>query len=180
MQRIISVPAPLLAVLTLVLVACAPGQVPPTPTDRCVQDGKVYQPGDTFPSSDGCNSCSCTVNGQIACTLKACVDAGASGCFYQGKRYEVGQSFPAADGCNTCNCGSGGVVGCTKIGCPTPAACKRGGCSGQICAAEDVVTTCEWRPEYACYKSAACERQANGQCGFTKTPELERCLAGSK
>lgn len=54
--------------------------------------------------------------------------------------------------------------------------CFKTGCSGQVCADEDVVTTCEFRPEYECYKTAKCERQANGKCGFTDTPELRRCL----
>ena len=54
--------------------------------------------------------------------------------------------------------------------------CKKTGCSGQVCSDEDVVTTCEYRPEYECYKKAKCERQASGECGFTKTPELTSCL----
>lgn len=54
--------------------------------------------------------------------------------------------------------------------------CFKTGCSQQVCADEEVVTTCEYRSEYECYKRAKCERQANGQCGFTKTPELTRCL----
>jgi hypothetical protein len=55
--------------------------------------------------------------------------------------------------------------------------CIKTGCSSQVCADHDVITTCEWRPEYACYQKAACERQADGNCGFTKTPELTACLA---
>jgi eight-cysteine-cluster-containing protein len=55
------------------------------------------------------------------------------------------------------------------------------GCSGQICAdaeeAVGIITTCEYRPEYVCYKSATCERQADGRCGWTQTPELKACLA---
>lgn len=58
-----------------------------------------------------------------------------------------------------------------------PADCFRTGCSGQVCADEDVVTTCEWRDEYACYAEATCERQADGACGWTETPELAACLA---
>jgi hypothetical protein len=54
--------------------------------------------------------------------------------------------------------------------------CFKTGCSSQVCADEAVMTTCEWREEYACYRTAKCERQANGQCGFTDTPELRRCL----
>lgn len=57
-----------------------------------------------------------------------------------------------------------------------PKPCFKTGCSGQVCADEEVMTTCEYKPEYDCYKRAKCERQANGQCGFTDTPELRRCL----
>ena len=62
---------------------------------------------------------------------------------------------------------------------PTAAACVKGGCSGSVCEEEGTgtVTTCEMKPEYACYTSATCERQADGACGWTQTPELEACLA---
>lgn len=56
------------------------------------------------------------------------------------------------------------------------ATCYRTGCSGQVCADRDVITTCEYRPEYACYKSAQCARQADGTCGWTETTELQACL----
>lgn len=59
-----------------------------------------------------------------------------------------------------------------------PAGCFVGGCSGQVCSdQEGVVSTCEWRAEYACYQTATCERQADGECGWTETPELTACLA---
>ena len=58
--------------------------------------------------------------------------------------------------------------------------CRRTGCSGQICADEDMVSTCEYRPEYACYKDAACERQANGECGWTPSAALNACLESSR
>jgi hypothetical protein len=55
--------------------------------------------------------------------------------------------------------------------------CVVGGCSGQICSdQEGVISTCEWRPEYACYQQATCERQPTGECGWTPTPELQACL----
>jgi hypothetical protein len=57
--------------------------------------------------------------------------------------------------------------------------CFKTGCSSQVCADEEVITTCEYRAEYECYKTAKCERQANGKCGFTDTPELRRCLKGN-
>lgn len=55
--------------------------------------------------------------------------------------------------------------------------CRPTGCSSQVCADEDVITTCEYRPEYACYASAVCERQLNGECGWTMTEELANCLS---
>ena len=60
---------------------------------------------------------------------------------------------------------------------PSQKGCYKGGCSGQICSDDpSVITTCEYRAEYACYKTARCERQANGQCGWTETQELQICL----
>ncbi len=38
------------------------------------------------------------------------------------------------------------------------------------------MSTCEFKPEYACYKSATCERQKSGSCGWTPTAELTKCI----
>lgn len=55
--------------------------------------------------------------------------------------------------------------------------CYVGGCSAQICSDQkDVVSTCEFKKEYACYKTAECKRQADGKCGWTNTPQLTSCL----
>ena len=56
--------------------------------------------------------------------------------------------------------------------------CVKSGCSGTVCTepGNDVVTTCEFKPEYACYDSATCTRQSDGKCGWTQTPELAACL----
>lgn len=54
--------------------------------------------------------------------------------------------------------------------------CIKTGCSRQVCSDQEVMTTCEFRAEYACYQRATCERQASGECGFTDTPELRACL----
>jgi hypothetical protein len=56
--------------------------------------------------------------------------------------------------------------------------CYVGGCSNEVCSdQEGVVTTCQWEPQYACYATATCERQADGTCGWTDTAELQACLA---
>lgn len=51
----------------------------------CSYGGKTFQAGDSFPASDGCNTCSCGNDGQTSCTKRACsvdagVDAGAYVC----------------------------------------------------------------------------------------------------
>ncbi len=51
------------------------------------------------------------------------------------------------------------------------------GCSNQVCADEQTVTDCAFREEYICYQKAKCERQQNGQCGWTETRELVQCLS---
>lgn len=57
--------------------------------------------------------------------------------------------------------------------------CVKSGCSGTVCVepGKEVVTTCEYKAEYACYRDAKCERQGDGACGWTQTPELTSCLA---
>jgi hypothetical protein len=43
-----------------------------SPSKICEYEGETYGVGEGFTASDGCNTCSCTENGQIACTLMAC------------------------------------------------------------------------------------------------------------
>jgi len=64
---------------------------------------------------------------------------------------------------------------CTE---PPGEGCVRAGCSDHLCVEEgmDIASTCEWRPVYECYQQATCDRQQNGQCGFTPTHELVECL----
>nr|XP_022311783.1 eppin-like isoform X4 [Crassostrea virginica] len=39
----------------------------------CRYNGRRYRIGESFPSSDGCNTCTCGVGGQVSCTEKACL-----------------------------------------------------------------------------------------------------------
>lgn len=70
----------------------------------------------------------------------------------------------------------------SKTPSPTPVGneCRATGCSGQVCSDTDASTTCEYRAEYACYKTAKCERQSSGACGWTLTEELNKCLNENK
>ena len=57
--------------------------------------------------------------------------------------------------------------------------CVVGGCSGQLCLepGNEIVTTCEWREEYACYQQhGTCERGVDNQCGWRATQELQDCI----
>ncbi|MDB5245229.1 MAG: hypothetical protein JWN90_334 [Parcubacteria group bacterium] len=55
--------------------------------------------------------------------------------------------------------------------------CYVGGCSSELCSeAPGAVSSCIYRSEYACYKTATCERQTTGKCGWTQSNELLTCL----
>jgi hypothetical protein len=152
-------------------------------------DGRPIAAGESY--YDGCNWCSCQANGLVACTLRACLDDAGAGCIApDGTPVPPGGSF--RNGCNSCYCSPDGQVSCTAEWCadggpepPPPTdggtngGCYRGGCSGELCTDDpNAVSTCIWRDEFACYRSATCARQADGQCGWTQTPELRACLAG--
>ncbi len=56
--------------------------------------------------------------------------------------------------------------------------CFVGGCSSEICSDQkDVASNCIYKPEFACYKNAKCERQAGGQCAWTNNNALLECMA---
>ena len=61
----------------------------------------------------------------------------------------------------------------------TTGRCKLSGCGHEICADESVITPCIWRPEFGCYKTALCEVQSDGKCGWTMTAQLEACLTNA-
>lgn len=71
-----------------------------------------------------------------------------------------------------------GVARCVPWMPSVPAgACRKTGCSGELCADHDAAGRCLWRAEFACYQTAICELGADGQCGFRQTPELAACVA---
>lgn len=58
--------------------------------------------------------------------------------------------------------------------------CRRAGCNSEVCSDGDVISTCEFKEEYACYAKARCERQTDGQCGWTETSEFMACISDLK
>jgi hypothetical protein len=60
--------------------------------------------------------------------------------------------------------------------------CAIGGCSSQLCGEKATIhgigTTCEWLPQYGCFRSARCGRFGPaGECTWELTPELLACLS---
>lgn len=61
--------------------------------------------------------------------------------------------------------------------------CIIGGCSGELClneSSKDTGSICVYKEEFACYKSAKCEKQTDGNCSWTKTDTLISCIEKSK
>ena len=57
---------------TIVLAPSPVASVTPDMAVSCELDGKKYAVGETFRSSDGCNTCSCSPQLTVNCTLMAC------------------------------------------------------------------------------------------------------------
>ena len=60
--------------------------------------------------------------------------------------------------------------------------CKLGGCNGELCLnkeGEELSSICLYQDKYRCYKEATCEKQDNGECGWTQTSKLKTCLGFS-
>lgn len=60
---------------------------------------------------------------------------------------------------------------------PVSNPCVVTGCSGQICAPEDMASTCEWKPVYACYQLSNCGPYGSaGQCSWQSNPAFDECI----
>jgi cysteine-rich repeat protein len=149
-----------------------------------------YTVGQRFPATDGCNICTCTLQG-IVCTSTSCTTATpcvtSNDCSAQ-------EYCTTEDGDCRSYCPSGSVcldvcAGICKTrpstSLPTIDAevpCEIAGCSGQLCVevGTEEIGTCEWKNEYACYFNATCERQQSGQCGWTQTTTLQECIRDAR
>ena len=90
----------------------------------CRYNNVNYAAGDSFKSTDGCNTCSCISTGQVACTAMACLATGGSS--------GVGGSTGS-----TCTC-SGPAPGAPTV------QCWDGSIGGPICAT-NTTGTCSWQ-----------------------------------
>jgi len=137
---------------------------------QCLYDGKTYFVGDNFPSSDSCNTCTCVGAGQVSCTEINCPNPTCLPFVCPFHLPACDKYKKDAHGCETCEC-------------ETPAkTCVTAGCSGQLCVdstSGGLTTTCEWLEEYACFDTAKCEVQSDGNCGWTMDANLQWCLSHS-
>ena len=158
--------------------SCAAIGCPPPPPNRCITcgDGSRLLCRKALPPCPEGQVAEIVDNCYGACVARYTCEPPVGTCSDGGKTYHEGESFPASDGCNTCTCGPDGNIACTEKACLP--ACRVGGCSSQLCVGpgDPGFSTCEWRQEYACYRSATCELQDDGGCGWTPTEELKRCL----
>jgi hypothetical protein len=124
-------------------------------SEGCDYAGKHYAVGDSFSDADGCNQCTCSEGGQIACSTKACPPD--DGCTYDGKHYDSGATFADRDGCNQCTCQSDGGVACTLKAC------------GASCDSVEAEREKELARVQQCSTAADCGQPISGSsCGCTR------------
>lgn len=130
----------------------ASGNIYPCGSDagvECLYNNKPYPVGASFPSSDGCNSCSCTAGGMIACTQKACADGA-----------------PPTDG-PMCSDANGKIVPCPPDGGPA-GVCMPG--ADQACNDDPRLSTLLGK----CRSDYTCDCGSN-----TLNPMTGRCIAAA-
>ena len=63
--------------------------------------------------------------------------------------------------------------------CQTDSDCFVGGCSSEVCSAQEgVVSTCIYKPEYDCYRQTTCGC-VSGNCSWNSNPEFDACLTNA-
>lgn len=61
--------------------------------------------------------------------------------------------------------------------------CKTSGCNGVMCVnskAEDLMSTCEYRSYYRCFREHSTCKAINNKCQWESTPGLVKCLQEEK
>ncbi|RDV36795.1 eight-cysteine-cluster domain-containing protein [Bradymonadaceae bacterium TMQ3] len=138
----------------------------------CGEDGQTY--GNSCEA--GCADVGVAYEGECEPEGCFCLQIYDPVCGEDGQTY--GNSCEA--GCADVAVAYEGECRAEKPECRSALDCKVGGCSGQLCGSitDDLITTCEYLPEYACYDqeytSCGC---FDGKCGWEQTEALDSCLA---
>lgn len=94
----------------------------------------------------------------------------------QWQKYQVSGIFSVAGEVKTET-----VVAAPEVPTKPEGKCYIGGCSSQLCSDQpNMMSTCEYTEAYGCFRTATCERQATGACGWTETAELKQCLFNAR
>lgn len=147
--------------------ASDPATGAPLPPDCgvCNYGGQTYAEGESFPATDGCNTCRCGADGNVGCTKIGC--PGGKTCEYDGKVYQIGDTFRDELDCNGCTCTETGVA-CTLRYCDPALACRIG--DRQFASGASVVCSdgCN-----SCLCNAGSWSSTDAACG--PLPKVERC-----
>ena len=116
----------------------------------CEYGGMTYEPGDSFPAGDDCNTCQCDANGMVACTAAFCppTDSGTDA---------AGGTDASPDG--GLGVDAGGSTQCGMIICdPTTEICVESGPIGPTSAFDCVAVPpgCEGNRTCACVGATLC------------------------
>jgi len=161
------------------------------PQTNCVGAGTCEPYGD-YGSCKGdgdcakgyvCDPCGCTAGAQcFACIPDCMITASCSADADCPDGYACNITDPCGPppGCHPgmeCPAVCWPYGNCQPSGLPK---CKKTGCSGQICSDQDVITTCEYLPQYACFqKYGNCGNfGTDGACAWEPTEDLVTCLGG--
>jgi|GEM_PF-1340841 len=168
---------------------CAQPEDPNVPVDCPCFGMCVDKPDPTLPCDDD-GSCPDGMACECVPSCPDCADCVAAQCVPVEPPAECQSNADCDEGyyCEQGPCpyfmpcsAEEGCPGCGGTCKPTetePNPCMRTGCSGQVCAAEPVYTTCEWLPQYACYELAECGLTADGTCGWKGNDAFSACLNG--
>jgi hypothetical protein len=127
----------------------------PCPQVRCQQPPSTCPPGYTLGMQYTDNGCP---------TCETCLDAAGEALSSMYCMTREVWSDEKTDWC----CANQGL-GCDP--------CVVTGCSSELCAEVPTVSTCVFRAEYQCLAFSECERSNTGECGWTQTPEYQKCIS---
>ncbi|MGB0592120.1 MAG: hypothetical protein ACPGU1_20750 [Myxococcota bacterium] len=155
---------------------CEPGTTWDSELTACCPDAifvaDCFCPmGWDYTSEDVTDDNGCLLGYGCGCTPHPCSDDMPIMCDMVPPQCDDGQVVAAKNGCYEC-------VDPDTCGAPQ-AECVVSGCSGQICAPEMQISTCEWKPEYACLSLTTCGASADGICGWDMNDAYLACLEGA-